>query len=795
MSIIKCNHCQLEFDQSIMINEKPDLYFCCNGCKGVYHLLKEDGLDSFYSKMKNKTIAPPLESSDNVSDFDLDSFRQRYIQITDDGFSKIDLVIEGIHCAACVWLNEQVIDDLEGVLEVNINFSNNKAKITWDEETTKLSEIIEKIRSVGYNAYPYISDDNDIKATKTKRDFFMRMSVGIFGSMNIMMIDIAKYAGMFMGMKAEFLYLVHIVELIFSSLVLFYSGWIFFRGAYFGLKNKIVNMDLLVSIGALVTYIYSILVLFGLKGHTYFDSVAMIITFVLVGKFLEVKGKKTAIDSMDKMKSNLQLEATIIVNNEKCLVSLDKIKVGDIIELKHGEKASVDGLSLFDLSTFDERSLTGESIPIEKQKNDIIYSGTINTGQVVRYKATKNYAQSTFNIMINLLEDSLASKPKIEETTNEVSKYFSLTIIILAIITFLIWYFSVGNFEQSLIVMISVIVIACPCALALATPIASLIGISWASQKGLLFKEAKFIESFAKADTVVFDKTGTLTKGILSIKHQSKELQGQELALLYALLDSSTHPISKTIKKYLPIQKSIFLDNIKQVSSQGMMAWYDGKQLLGGNSQFLKDNGVNVYFDSDYTVYHFAYDGVLLTSFELEDQIKDDAKELVKYLKSIGIKTIMATGDHKKVAKRIAKEININTFYSSMSAIEKATLITNLKQKNKTVVMIGDGINDTLALSKADVAISMGSGADIALSVSDVVILNNSLKGVKNSFYISKRTFLFIKQNLLLSLIYNAITIPIAMAGYVDPLVAALSMSLSSLIVVGNSMRIRNENV
>jgi len=801
LPIVKCTHCQLEFDESVMITEKdnPDVYFCCNGCQGVYHLLKDDGLDSFYEKIGNNTIAPPIASSkQDSSNFDMESFKQRYIKKTRDGFSQVDLVIEGIHCAACVWLNEKILDDTDGVVEANINFTNNKAKIVWDEDTIKLSQIIDKIRSIGYNAYPYDRSQEDIKATAKKRDYFIRMAVAIFASMNIMMIDVAKYAGFFMGMKPETLHLVHIAEFIFATPVLFYSGWIFFRGAYYGLKNRIINMDLLVSSGATLTYIYSIYVLLGGVGHSYFDSVAMIITFVLVGKYLEVIGKKSAVDVMDKIKSQVPLEATIVEDGVKKVVSLDKIEVGDIIEVKVGEKATVDGELIVDEATFDESSMTGESLPVEKYRGDKIYSGTINAGGVIRYKATKNYANSTLNGVVSLLEDALNSKPKIEEKANEISKYFSITILTLALLSFLGWYLYNGDFENALIIGISVIVIACPCALALATPIASLIGVSWAANKGILFKEAKFIETFAEADSVVLDKTGTVTNGKLSVKNVRGSIDEDSLPLLYSLVDSSTHPVSKAIKKYLldnyEKPNYIELENIKQVHAKGLEATYQGKRLLGGNIQLLKDNGIVVDIDTEYTIYTFAIDDKLIVSFELEDALKSHSRELIEYFKSIGVEPIMATGDHERVAKRVAKEVGIDSYKSQMSPIDKAEFVKSLRDSGKIVVMVGDGINDALALSKADVSIAMGGGADVALAMSDVVILNNSLLGIKDSFRISRRTYKFIKQNLLISLIYNIITIPIAIAGYVIPLVAALSMSLSSLLVVGNSMRIKEKD-
>ena len=315
MSKVKCNHCHLEFTKVIMIKE-GDLNFCCKGCQGVYHLLKDDGLDSFYEKLGNRTIAPPLEiDNDDLEKFDSKNFLDNYVKITKDGFSQIDLIIEGIHCAACVWLNEKVLYETKGIIEANINFTSNKARITWDDEKLKLSEIILKIRAIGYNAYAYDSSVADIAATKAKRDYFIRMMVAVIASMNIMMLSVAKYTGFFTGIAEEVKNMIHIGEFLLSTPVLFYSGWVFFKGAYYGIKNRIITMDFLVAFGSTLTYTYSLFILFGAKGESYFDSVAMIITFVLVGKYLEVIGKKSAVDTLDKIKSSLPLEAVVVDEN------------------------------------------------------------------------------------------------------------------------------------------------------------------------------------------------------------------------------------------------------------------------------------------------------------------------------------------------------------------------------------------------------------------------------------------------------------------------------------------------
>ncbi len=812
MSKVKCDHCHLEFDESVMIKEN-DLNFCCKGCQGVYHLLKDDGLDSFYDKLGNKTISPPLEIDDDVDRFDSKSFEEMFISTTDDGFKQIDLIIEGIHCAACVWLNERILYDTEGIVSADINFTNNKAKIIWDEDVIKLSEIIKRIRSIGYNAYAYDSSSADKEAAKAKRDYFIRMMVAVFASVNIMMLGVAKYTGFFTGMDDEIKSYVHLGEFIFATPVVFYSGWIFFRGAYYGLRNRILNMDFLVSSGVVFTYIYSLFILFGAKGESYFDSAAMIITFVLVGKYLEVIGKKSAVDTLDKIKGTLPLEATIIENGIKKSLPLNSIKVGHIIELRAGEKVCIDGIITNGEGSFDESSLTGESIPVYKKQGQKVFSGTINSDSVIRYEVTKTYKDSTLNSIVTLLEDSLRSKPKIEYKANEISKGFSITILSLALLTFIVWYFfgldlgfnydGTNHFEKSFIVAISVIVIACPCALALATPIASLIGISELAKNGLLFKEAKYIESMAKADTLVLDKTGTITKGELKVvKARILDDNIHKLNLLYSLIDASTHPVSKSVKKYLQKEYDLTskdLSSIKNIEAKGIKANYknvEGKvfQLFGGNIDLLKENGINYKFDSSNTVYLFAINKRVIATFELIDEIKENAKELISDANKNAIEVVMLTGDNQKVASRVASKVGIKEFVAGINPIEKAKYIENLKKEGKTVIMAGDGINDSIALAKSDVAIAMGNSSDITISVSDIVLLNNSLESLQKAFSISRKTYKFIKQNLLLSLVYNAITIPLAMLGYVIPLVAALSMSLSSLLVVANSMRIKQKD-
>ncbi len=797
LSKVICDHCKLEFDEKVMIKDKDDSgikYFCCKGCQGIYHLLRSEGLDDFYDKVGNSKLEPPKEINDDLHKFDLEGFKRKYIT-EKAGLCEINLIIEGIHCSACVWLNEKVLHQTEGIVEVSINYTNNKAKIVWDPDTIKLSEIIQKIRSIGYNGYPYDPKIQEEKANKARRDYYSRLLVAIFATMNIMWIAIAQYTGYFTGMRSDMKNVLNIAEFILATPTLFYTGWVYFKGAYFGLKNRFINMDVLVATGATLAYVYSIYAMITRKGEVYFDSVTMIVTFVFVGKYLEVLSKKSAVDSMDSILGSIPTEVLVVQEGEKTLVPVEEIREGDIIEIKPGDKVVIDGIIVMGEGNFDLSSLTGESEPIYKKEGDEVISGSVGLDSVIRYKATKEYAASMLCTIAALLDESIVKKPQIEKLADKISGYFSFTILSLSLITFLFWYFYLGSgFERALIVAISVIVIACPCALGLATPMATLIGIGVASKKGILFKEASFLESMAKSDTLVLDKTGTVTEGKPKVIKFDK-VEEFDMDILYSLVKSSKHPISQAIGEYLQQYyediKEINLQDMKNIEARGISAKYDNKNIFGGNVKLIQEMGLEFDKKCENTVFIFAIDNRIKALFELKDTPKEGAKEAIKEIKKMGLKTIMLTGDNEKVARKIANDVGIDEVYHSLFPKDKADIIENLQKKGKVVIMAGDGINDVLALSLSNVAVSMGNGAEVSIEVSDVVLLNDDMAALKDAIKLSKRVYLSIKENLMLSAIYNAITIPLAMMGYVIPLVAALSMSLSSLLVVGNSYRIK----
>ena len=785
--MVACSHCHLEFPKDVMI-EEGDLYFCCKGCQGVYHLIHDKELDSFYSKVQNQKLSPPKESLIDSSSFDSEAFYNEYVTQNRDGFHEISLHIEGIHCSACVWLNEQILYETDGIIEANINFSTHKAKIVFDKNTIPLSKIVDTIRAIGYDATPFKRTEEKKRLDRERRDYYIRMAVGIFGVMNIMWISIALYTGYFTGIEQQTKTILNIAEWILSTPVLFYSGWIFFRGAYYGLKNRVVNMDILIAVGATLTYIYSIYITIFELGEAYFDSVAMIITFILIGKFLELLSKRSISESLDLI-TKYQPSEVEKADGER--VAVENIRVGDIVIVRAGERIGVDGKVIRGEGAVDEATITGESKPIPKSINSEVLSGTLLIDGYLEIEVTKDYKNSHISKLVNMLEDAIHRKPEIENIANSISGIFSISILSISLLTFIGWYWISRDFNTSFITAVSVIIIACPCALGLATPIATLIGLHMGTKRGILFKEAKHLETIAKANILAIDKTGTLTEGKPKVFQVEKFGEFSE-EYLYSILKASKHPISQGVLEHLGEREAIPLSDIKTIPARGVTAKVGDIEIAIGNLQLLQDLGIEFQGDRDLESHLFYIeDGEIRTLYYLRDTLRSDSREGLERIRKLGIEIVLLSGDSKSAVKKVADEVGIEKWYGELRPQEKLEWIEREEQNGNIVVMVGDGVNDILALASANIGIAMGSGTDIAMEVGDVVLERDSINSLADVFQISKRTLKLIKENLGLSLIYNSITIPLAILGYVIPLVASISMSVSSLIVVLNSIRVK----
>ena len=781
---MKCSHCRLDFDEKQML-EKDGHFFCCTGCEAVFELVQSKGLGDFYERL-GKNSLEPVNFKQNLGVFD------SFVRPTNEGFSEIHLVIDGIFCAACVWLNEKILIEEQGVIEASVNPLTHKARVVFDERQVSLKRILTLIQSIGYKPSAYDPLKQEQKALSTKREFYSKLVVAVACVMNVMWIAVAKYAGFFSLMDAQTKDILNFAEFVLASPVLFYTGSAFYKNAYFSLKHGQISMDFLVISGASLAYAYSLWAMFSRGGEVYFDSVAMIICFVFVGKYLEVLVKKHATDTMDGLNDFLKGEILVFNGKEFAPKDAYAVQVGDIIQLKTGDKILIDGVCVRGEASIDSSSLSGESEPVLVQAGTNINSACVVLDGSVEYKALKPYAESKLSQIISLLE--LSQKPKIQSLVAQIAVYFSRSVLAVALLCFCFWYFvRESGAEFALINAISVLIIACPCALALATPVSNLIALFQALKLKVLFKSSDKIEDLSKCDFAVFDKTGVLTDFKLKIARYELN-QKANLNELFAFIGLSNHPVSASIREFLQEKvrdkKHLEFSAVKEVRAKGISARLKNDEFIGGNAHFLQECGIKMSQKFSDTHFVFAKNGEILAHFEFESVLRAGASELVSYLKKIKMPIKMLTGDNEKAAQKVASKLGITDFTAFCLPENKMQVIAALSQKHK-VLMVGDGVNDALALQNAAVAVSLKQGADLAAQNSDIILLKNDLHALEQAIRLSKKTFIIIKQNLAFSLCYNALTIPLAFVGLINPLIAAASMSLSSVVVILNALRIR----
>lgn len=765
--------------------EKDGHFFCCTGCEAVFELVQSKGLGDFYERL-GKNSLEPVNFRQNLGVFD------SFVRPTNEGFSEIHLVIDGIFCAACVWLNEKILIEEQGVIEASVNPLTHKARVVFDERQVSLKRILTLIQSIGYKPSAYDPLKQEQKALSTKREFYSKLVVAVACVMNVMWIAVAKYAGFFSLMDAQTKDILNFAEFVLASPVLFYTGSAFYKNAYFSLKHGQISMDFLVIFGASLAYAYSLWAMFSRGGEVYFDSVAMIICFVFVGKYLEVLVKKHATDTMDGLNDFLKGEILVFNGKEFAPKDAYAVQVGDIIQLKTGDKILIDGVCVRGEASIDSSSLSGESEPVLVQAGTNINSACVVLDGSVEYRALKPYAESKLSQIISLLE--LSQKPKIQSLVAQIAVYFSRSVLAVALLCFCFWYFvRESGAEFALINAISVLIIACPCALALATPVSNLIALFQALKLKVLFKSSDKIEDLSKCDYAVFDKTGVLTDFKLKIARY-KLNQKANLNELFAFINLSNHPVSASIREFLQEKvkdkKHLEFSAVKEVRAKGISARLKNDEFIGGNAHFLQECGIKMSQKFSDTHFVFAKNGEILAHFEFESVLRAGASELVSYLKKIKMPIKMLTGDNEKAAQKVASKLGIIDFTAFCLPENKMQVVTTLSKKHK-VLMVGDGVNDALALQNAAVAVSLKQGADLAAQNSDIILLKNDLHALEQAIRLSKKTFIIIKQNLAFSLCYNALTIPLAFVGLINPLVAAASMSLSSVVVILNALRIR----
>ncbi|WP_120929629.1 heavy metal translocating P-type ATPase [Helicobacter pylori] len=776
---MKCSHCQLEFKESELFKETinhKELHFCCAGCARVYALLTDLNLESFYDKLNDSTLAP-VTPQDSMSALEL----EQTLEENNKGELILNLLLEKTHCNACLWLNQKVLERLSGVKKVSVNFTTHHLQIVFDKSLNP-KEIIQKIESLGYGAKIYNAKNYALKAKKEQRSYLLTLSVGFFATMNLMFIAIAKYASYGTGMDKLMQRNLDLVSLFLSLLVLVVVGRFFIKGAFYGLKNGVLGMDLSVSFGALSAFVYSLYAML-VSQETYFEASSTILTLVFGSKFLELKARLFANEKCLALESH-EIHSVIVVENGKQIEKHPKdVAIGSVVWVPSGAKIALDGVLLSNASV-DASLISGEFKPLELGVNDPILGGYVNVGVPFSYQVSANFQNSRLSGLLETLKKSFLEKPLIESSANKIADIFSKAVLFLAFISFLLWQFGLGgNFEKALMVCISVLVISCPCAFALATPIALVIGVF--KNPLIVFKEALFLETLAKVKKIFIDKTGTLTQKEVLLKEKIIYKEFDE-RLLKSLLKTKEHLAHSAILKTLDSDEV----NLEQIEffAHGLKANYQNETLLVGSLKFLNAMGVDLKVkESANIMVGFAKNKTLCALFILEERLKANAKEVIQALQNQGLELEILSGDNESSVKECAKKLGISKYHAHLTPEDKAQIVSSYKG---VCAMIGDGNNDALALKQASVSLGFEKSA-LSKSACDILLLEEDLSLLEKAFDNAQKVYQVVLQNIVLSLIYNAILIPVAMLGYINPLIASLSMSASSLLVVLNSLRLK----
>jgi len=702
------------------------------------------------------------------------------------------LRIEGMHCAHCALTIEKSISGVDGVHRARVSFAAKKAIVEYDERKTSLKAIRAAVESAGYK----------VKEEKPpeKRQATL-IGLGLALTVPVFIIE------MFMDLPGKELLL-----FLLATPVQFIVGWRFYKGAYYSLKSKFANMDVLVVLSTSAAYLYSSAATFFIHGPTFYEASTAIITTVAIGTFLEERAVGRTGEAIEKLISLQPKMATVLRDGREALVPVEEIEVGDIVLVKPGERIPVDGVVVAGHSSVDESAVTGESIPVEKKVGDSVISGTVNKVGALRLKATRVGEDTTLAQMIKLMEEAQASKAPIQRTADVVVNYFVPMVLAIAVASFTLWYLVYGApFLFALTIFISVLAVACPCALGIATPTAIMVGLGKGAEHGILIKSGAVLERVCKLTTVIFDKTRTLTIGEPRVTDVIAFEGGTEILTLAAIVEkNSEHPLARAIMEEAKRRGGRIPDAdwFEAIPGEGVRARYGGKEILFGGRKLMLANHVDLApFDERIrgleeegkTVMILAVDGKAIGAVAVADVLRESSKRAVEELKRAGVKVVMLTGDNERVAKAIARKVGIDHVLANVSPSEKAEVVRRLQLQGEVVGMVGDGINDAPALTQADVGIAIGGGTDIAAEAGGVVLVKDDVSDVVCLMRLSKRVMDKIKQNLFLAFSYNVLAIPIA-AGVLYPLLhtiiippttAAIAMVLSDITVVGNSLLLK----
>ena len=807
MSEASCYHCGQpipdDVELAVAIGGAPRA-MCCYGCQAVAQSIVDNGLEDYY-RSRDALPESPREAMpailEQLAMFDHADFQKSFVKALGETEREASLLLEGITCSACIWLNEQHVGKLPGVTAVDINYTTRRARVRWDESRVKLSDILAAIAAIGYRAYPYDASKNEELSKKERRDALWRLWVAGFGMMQVMMYAIPVY--MANGdMTADIESMMRWASLLLTVPVVFYSSAPFFRNAWRDIKLRRVGMDVPVALGVGAAFLASCWATFVHEGDVYFDSVSMFVFFLLGGRFLEMTARQKAVSVTEALAKLLPAFAQKLPNfpvdrnTLQCVVA--DLQLGDKVLVRPGEIVPADGRVVEGHSCANEALLTGESKPVAKVPGDQVTGGSINAESPLIVQIEQVGEGTRLSAIINLMERAAAEKPRIVEMADRIASYFVATLLFVALAVAIGWY--LVDPSKALWITVSVLVVTCPCALSLATPIALTVAGGALAKDGLLVTRGHAIETLARATHFVFDKTGTLTTGkmhLLEVGICGDLPEDECLKIAAALEQSSEHPVAAALRRdvsaVLPLAHQV-----RAEAGQGIEAEIDGQRYrIGRPAYAVKLSGKALpaalvgWLDSGDTVVVLANAQGCQALFRIGDELRPEALALVRELQVAGKRVVLLSGDAPAVANRVAAALGIDDVRAGVTPQGKHDCVTALQNDGAVVAMIGDGVNDAPVLAQAQVSVAMGGGAQLARTQSDFVLLSENLDHLRWGLRRAKRTLMVIRQNLGWSFAYNFVALPLAIAGLVPPWLAGIGMSASSLLVVVNSLRIQ----
>lgn len=769
---------------------------CCPGCQAVAETILECGLASYYEHRtapgtKGELVPEELAA---LTHYDLAEVQQDFVTDSATGSHKvreIQLTVEGLTCAACAWLIERHLGNLAGLHYINVNTTTHRARIKWDPDRLSLSQILKGFAKIGYRAYPFQTHQQEALYAKEVRSYMFRLALAGLGSMQVMMCAVALYMDLFISVEEEFMVYFKWISLLLSTPIMIYSAQPFYVGAWRSLRQGHLSMDVSVSLALIGAFVASMWATVFNTGEVYYDSITMFVFFLLLGRFLELRARRKASESSSNLARLVPIMATRLDEDGEHEVAAKTLQVGDRVRVLAGATLPADGIILLGQASLNESMLTGEQLPLLKQAGDAVYAGTINTDAPLEIRVSHRIEESRLAQIMRLQDHALDDKPAIAQMADVLSRHFILVLLFIAAGVWTFWHFHQP--EQAFWVTLAVLVATCPCALSLATPTALTSATARLTRAGILLRRGHVLDVLTRANRIVMDKTGTLTTGNISLT--STEALGNFdearcLAIARALEAYSEHPIARAFRSNAADDAVLLAaSKVTPVIGHGIEGVIEGRHYRLGSARWLGISDAQET-QADGLVIYLADEDRGLARFLLTDTLRPDAKALIQAFKAAGLKTTILTGDSSAQADEVARELGVDELVKGVTPDGKLAYLKEHEAHGDISIMVGDGINDAPVLAGAHASFAMAGGTDLAKNSADAILLADDLSRLLDARALALRTRKIIKENFAWSIGYNLLVLPLAASGWLPPYVAAAGMSLSSLIVVTNSMRL-----